>query len=289
MMVHPVTGIACRRAHVAYNTLKTWDRYIMELACPNCDTRFKVPDGAIGDDGRKVRCSACSHQWRAYPPEHSEPPLELEDEVAPPPPLKEQYSYDDSQAGQQHYHAESYQEEEYYEEEPEQQSRPRSAQAQPPTWDEPAAAAYLFKNPESGGWRIVVGVLLLAIVGGTYFLRNEVVHTFPQAVKLYELAGIPLTNVGKGLEIVDQQWRMNELVGIKSLAVRGSIQNNATFSLSPGPLKVLIFGEDGTQLSEEKQDLAIASVEAGAKADFAFTLPAPSAPVGKVEIIFSNR
>ncbi len=39
----------------------------MILECPNCQTRFMVPDNAIGADGRKVRCAKCKHQWHQMP------------------------------------------------------------------------------------------------------------------------------------------------------------------------------------------------------------------------------
>ena len=39
----------------------------MELTCPNCQTAFEMPDEMMRPQGRKVRCSSCTHSWVAYP------------------------------------------------------------------------------------------------------------------------------------------------------------------------------------------------------------------------------
>lgn len=64
----------------------------MIIACPACNTRYVVPDNAIGIDGRTVRCAKCKHSWYQDGPEMDvvdAPPPAAEPAPAPEPETEE--------------------------------------------------------------------------------------------------------------------------------------------------------------------------------------------------------
>jgi predicted Zn finger-like uncharacterized protein len=154
----------------------------MILTCPRCATRYLVEDDDVGPAGRKVRCSACGDEWRAFA--DADPPLgagwaAIPEEPAPAPEEPPSPSLVETP--------------------PQEPLR----LAPPPTPDEPnepAEAPTLFapiaprRAPakRATGRSVLIGLLIALVIAllAAFALRDQVVRAWPGARAAYAAFGL---------------------------------------------------------------------------------------------------
>lgn len=179
----------------------------MEIACPNCAKRFRVPAEKLAPKGRKVRCAACGHVWFQAAAESAQPHLVSDDaEQWPRDPHRAEPGYD-----------------------------------RPPIFDGPHLGEphrfELSGDPDhakparrrSGlglllGWLLLVVVIAGLLAGGWYY-RNQIVERVPQLQQLYDLAGVPLEAGHPGVELQDVTTQLNTVDGERVMTITGAVAN----------------------------------------------------------------
>ena len=255
----------------------------MILACPNCESKFRVPDGAVGPNGRKVKCRKCGHQWHANQEDdldgagngagdaglagHSGNAAGSSDagsmddiardliarmgeggDDAPPPPAAPEADGDM----------------------PQPEPPPEDADFGPRADDmggrgaagdkpsdfpslgsdgdftiEERTPAKVSRAPLTA-W-IILLFILLGAGGYLYLERNAVVHAYPPAEKLYRMVGLAPDLVGYGLELPQPQ--SGRLEGEPTtLFLEGTVRNTLDKPIDIPMLQGALLGSDGTAL-----------------------------------------
>ena len=191
----------------------------MILTCPNCQLQFRIDPAALGEAGRRVRCSACGHRWLAKPVAA----VTKAARAAPP-------STTDAAPAQEN-------------DEVEVADPPAAGGA---TVAPPLAAAPTLREPAAGrrtaaiGWLVLV--LLLLVLAGAVIGRNEVASAFPVTAPLYQKVGLPIT-VRSGLEFRSLGSRRVEEQNLVVFVVEGEIHNVAGASRRVPAVRVALLDE----------------------------------------------
>lgn len=151
----------------------------MLAECPECSTRFMVPDAALGA-GRDVRCSRCAHVW-FLAPASAEPAMQAEAEAGTEDATEEDDGFgEESAAVEAEYEAKTGEEEA-----PIYSGGESAAPDFVPEW--PAAPAAAEKRGAGGGMIFSCIVLLLVNAAlGLVLFRDALMPSLPW---LYEAAG----------------------------------------------------------------------------------------------------
>ena len=254
---------------------------IMELVCPSCETRFNVPDQAIGASGRTVKCSQCDHVWHAHandagkipPAPAPESALESPAPAVTPAPIRTEptpAAVRDSDA-----------------------PPPDRTEELPPVWDRPHPASEFDETPtrekRPWGW-IIVGLALLLAVAATYVLRNEIASAIPASKRLYTLAGIPLHQTGEGLDFIELQSKSDTKDGELVLTVSGFIKNRTDLTLDVPQIKVTVVDKADEPVAEFVRPPPQPAIDPRdlMRFDYEFTSPNTSAERLDIKVRFGD-
>ena len=232
----------------------------MILTCPACATSYFVPDEAIGPNGRRVRCKACGHDWRAT---LEDEPLELS--AAADEPVAEAAGF-----GKREEAPESLAETpapelpRAFRAKAEQRRRMKKAAAQGAAW---AALA----------------VILLALIGAAFAFRLQIVQAWPQAAAAYKLVGAPVNLAGLDFEAVGAKTAAHDP---GKVIVSGALRNIRDNEVVAPPVRVALLNAAGAEVAHRIVRLETAPVLPGKVQGFAVVIPDPERKASGVGVDF---
>lgn len=174
----------------------------MQITCPNCATRYQLPDNSVPAAGRKVKCRSCGHIWMQRPPEPEEAfertaiytsADDMPTEVRPMRDLPPAPSFHAGDSPPRH----------------------RAAAAAPPKKR---------RSIPGAGWLALAASLSAVIVGGA-LARQQVVHLWPPANLLYQTVGLGVAPPGVGLQLQNSRSEQRQDGASAILVVEGQIVN----------------------------------------------------------------
>lgn len=231
----------------------------MIITCPNCRTQYRIDPSTLGEGGRKVRCSNCSHRWLVEPFTEAATPPVPEPEPAPPEPVPPAP--------------------------PPEQARPRG------TVTPLAAPAPARKTTPARGGRSLTGwvllVLLVLLLVGAVLGRNEIIALAPAVAPVYERLGLPIT-VRLGLEFRDLASARAE-PGSSAVRVTGTIHNVSGGEVRVPQLRVALLDGSREEIRSQLFDPPQATLPAEGTASFELTLPDPPPEARDFTITFADR
>ncbi|HUO22292.1 MAG TPA: DUF3426 domain-containing protein [Caulobacteraceae bacterium] len=230
----------------------------MILTCPNCATRYFLPDEQVGRTGRTVKCTSCASTWRAEPA--AEEPLALQESPPEPePPLRID---SDTLAGlpadrlSQTFRARALE-----------QRKVREAAATGAIWAGLATAL----------------VLMFALAA---VFRVSVVRLWPKTASAYAAVGLAVNPTGLIIEQV--KAAPGAAGGHPAVMVSGVVRNVADRSVSAPPLRVSLLSKDGRSVARQLADApAPDPIQPGDTRRFAVALVNPPQTASDVEVTFA--
>ena len=280
----------------------------MIIPCPACNTRYKLPDIALGGKPRKVHCAKCGHMWKQQPgeglpdppprarpgvkPPEQKPLKKKKKKVAPPPPPVEPLD-------------------EPLERFPGMGGFGASREMGPGGFGDEASAlgddAWMNMGNASvdfgggfndGGERpslkqrlmalsrwIGFAAGIVALVVFLLSLRTQIVELWPASARLYDVIGLPVEPPGAGLQFQNVKSEQRVDNGVPVLVLEGQIANVSTTDRVVPAVVATSLGPDGKTVKSWRVTVTQARLEPGAIATFRSQERDPGV-VSKISVTF---
>ncbi|MEN3951969.1 zinc-ribbon domain-containing protein [Iodidimonas sp. SYSU 1G8] len=272
----------------------------MIITCPNCSTRYTLPQDKIKPGGQRVRCAKCGNVWHQQP-----------DEAAAPEPVAEPVFVPPSGADLPADAAAAM---------PPDEAPP--AAAAPPAPAEPAPAAAGFADfhqetkplsgskeelvrprpgddgDDSGGagrkWAIAAVILVVFALGAAVLFKDQlaaltglggpaVTETAAPAASEAPPAPVPEEPVPMTLDFENVESSVEEIDGIRYLQLQGVLINKGDRKQTVPPLSFEMRDKDGNSLGQWVFEVETQTLEPFAKAPFKSRKDLP--PVALYELV----
>jgi predicted Zn finger-like uncharacterized protein len=282
----------------------------MIVTCPSCDTRFSVPQSALGPRGRTLRCARCGHKWHQDAENHAEDlpeaplanqPLAGRDTLAEHLTSDEPSAHPDFAFGNPGDHGfdaiptdnpdeEAGEAANGGDEDPfakiSELMMARPPEPIPDVFASPSRPAARRKGA-AGLWLLVVVLLLASAGAGLYFFQDRILDRWPEAARYYEQVGLRNEVVGAGLAF--RNYNSERLVqnDTEVLIVRGVIANTSDQPHEIPLLRLALYNNQKL-LQEKIISPPQTMLEARGTVGFRITLDQPDADASRFEVTFTR-
>jgi predicted Zn finger-like uncharacterized protein len=240
----------------------------MILVCPNCSTRYSVPDGAFGAGGRQVKCTRCAHAWWQAPDEQlaaapgtleatPEPPSDIEpipDEAALPAARVPEAADEQAEPG-----------------------HPRTVLS-------PASSGH--GRRVAAGWAFLA-LFVVAIAAALSLGREELVRAWPPIARLYAAAGAPATSSEEALLLRNTRPEWQVEGGQRTLLITAEIANHTDAGQTVPPIRISLRDDKAAEIHAETVKPDVAELGPGETAPFRARILPPATSAAEVSLSFS--
>ena len=230
----------------------------MILTCPECATRYFLPDMQVGRAGRSVKCTQCGHVWRVEPEPEPEPPApEPEPELEPAPPVFPDPEEEFAAAAQRRAEI----------------LRLKKEAAERKARQAAAITAAV--------WAGVAAAIALCLVAAAVF-RIQMVKWWPGTASAYAAIGLPVNASGLLLDKV--QAAPAVVQGHRALVITGVLTNASADARNAPAFRVAILDAAGKPIKEAVIQVAPTALKVGEARRFQLQVADPPPAAKDVEV-----